>query len=317
MSESQDIQELRNVLLVAKKYFKDNRNTLKMAERLLSEMVDKSFEFIKHDIDIPDIRFTHEELFQLVWPKAKSPDKAPSTIRNYRPQLIDLLEDDSSLSQFMIKSGCEYLLDFNTDDVKGGAKTTHGLILKSSAQIQTHKASNVVSYKVVRLPKPTWWMKSLMKIELEGRNSFWFIFVAVLCVLSIALVPYFVFKGSASGLSAGLLLGVIIVVASSLLYKIYDLMERGVSKSPDIFTPFRIRNLFFVTTRKPKDESEATRPKVIELLAFEGRCGSCGDDLFIEKSREFKGRYVGRCAIAPQEHVFSFDHITKTGKCLR
>jgi hypothetical protein len=52
-------------------------------------------------------------------------------------------------------------------------------------------------------------------------------------------------------------------------------------------------------------------------LVFEGRCGLCGDELFIEKSREFQGRYVGKCAIAPQEHVFSFDHINKKGNNLR
>jgi hypothetical protein len=156
-----------------------------------------------------------------------------------------------------------------------------------------------------------------MRVELEGRNVFWFFAVALLCVLSLALIPFFIFKGLVSGIAAGLIMGVIVAVASGLFYQIYELMEKGVSKAPDMFTPFRIKNLFFVTTRKPKYDSESLKPKVIELLVFEGRCGLCGDELFIEKSREFKGRYIGRCAIAPQEHVFSFDHITKTGKYLR
>jgi hypothetical protein len=156
-----------------------------------------------------------------------------------------------------------------------------------------------------------------MKIELEGRNAFWFITVAILCVFSLALIPFFILKGSITGIVAGLILGVILAASTGLFYQMYELMEKGVSKAPDIFTPFRIKNLFFVTTRKPKSDAESMRPKVIELLVFEGRCGLCGDELFIEKSREFKGRYVGKCAIAPQEHVFSFDHINKIGKHLR
>jgi hypothetical protein len=144
-------------------------------EQLLDAMIDKSLELINSDLEMPDIRFTHEELFQLVWPKPDSPDKAPSTIRNYRSQMIDLLMDDSSLSQFMINSGCEHLLKFDSDDVKGGAKTTHGLILKTSSNIQIHKVSNFVNYKVVKILKPNWWMKSLIKVELEGRNAFWFL----------------------------------------------------------------------------------------------------------------------------------------------
>ncbi|MEP0357055.1 hypothetical protein [Paraglaciecola sp.] len=316
MSESPDKQGLRNVLLIAQQYLSKNRNVHKKAEQLLDALVEKSLELC-NDVDISDIRFTHDELYQLVWSKADSTGKAPSTIRNYRRQLIDLLKDDSSLSLFMIESGCEHLLEFNTDDVKGGAKTTHGLILKSSSNIQTHNISNVVSYKVVRIPKPTWWMKTLMKVELEGINAFWFITVAILCVFSFALIPFFVLKGSFTGIAVGLVLGAILAASTGLFYQMYELMEKGVSKTPNIFTPFRIKNLFFVTTRKPRVKQEVLRPKVIELLAYEGRCGLCGDELFIEKSREFKGRYVGRCAIAPQEHVFSFDHITKQGKHLR
>lgn len=317
MPESQDKQEFRNVLEVAAKYFKKNRNTLKMAEKLLNAMVDKSLEFIESDIDIPDIRFTHEELYRLVWTKNSLPDKASSTIRSYRKQLHELLEESSSLSLFLVESGCKYLLEFDFDDVKGHDKTTQGLVLKSSKFVKSHTVSNTAKYKVVKIPKPNWWMNRLMKVELEGKNVYWFFSVILLCLLSLALIPFIIFKGLVSGIAAGLVIGIILAASGGLFYQIYELMEKGVSKAPNIFTPFRIKNLFFVTTRKPISNSDALRPKVIELLAFEGHCGLCGDELFIEKSREFKGRYVGKCAVAPQEHIFSFDHVNKVGKHLR
>jgi hypothetical protein len=130
------------------------------------------------------------------------------------------------------------------------------------------------------------------------------------------LIPFIIFKGRVSGIIAGLIIGVILAASSGLFYEIYELMEKGVSKAPDIFTPFRIKNLFFVTTRKPKFNSVALRPKVIELLVFEGRCGLCGDELFIEKSREFKGRYIGKCAIAPQGVFLVLTTLLKLGSIL-
>jgi hypothetical protein len=317
MSEVIDIQGLRDVLVLTSQYFEVNRNNLKKAEELLEQLSSKSLDLINDGLELTDIRFTHGELFHLAWPKSADPDKPAVTIRKYRPQLIDLLSEDSNLSRFLIESGSKYLLNFDSDDVKGGVKTTHGLTLKTCSNTASHIASNTALYKTVKIPKPNWWMKILMKIELEGRNSFWFFAVALLCLLTLAAMPFIIFKGVISGIAAGLIAGVIIAVATGLFYQMYELMEKGVSKAPDIFTPFRIKNLFFVTTRKHKYNSDTPRPKVIELLVFEGRCGLCGDELFIEKSREFKGRYVGKCAIAPQEHVFSFDHITKIGSRLR
>jgi hypothetical protein len=317
MSEVIDIQGLRDVLVLTSQYFEVNRNNLKKAEELLEQLSSKSLDLINDGLELTDIRFTHDELFRLAWPKSPDPDKPAATIRKYRPQLIDLLAEDSKLSQYLIESGSKYLLSFDSDDVKGGVKTTHGLTLKTSSNIASHIASDTAFYKTVKIPKPNWWMKSLMKIELEGRNVFWFFTIALLCVFSLALIPFIIFKGVISGIAAGLIVGVIIAATTGLFYQMYELMEKGVSKAPDLFTPFRIKNLFFVTTRKPEYNLESLRPKIIELLVFEGHCGLCGDELFIEKSREFKGRYVGRCAIAPQEHVFSFDHITKKGQALR
>tara|TARA_R110002167_G_scaffold154760_4_gene349047 strand:- start:4318 stop:5271 length:954 start_codon:yes stop_codon:yes gene_type:complete len=317
MSEVIDIQGLRDVLVLTNKYFEINRNNLKKAEELLEQMSSKSLDSINNGVDLTDIRFTHDELYGLAWSSSSDPDKPAATIRKYRPQLINLLDEDSNLSKYLIESGSKHLLSFDSDDVKGGVKTTHGLTLKTSSHITSHNVSSITIYKTVKIPKPNWWMKGLMKVELEGRNAFWFFSVAVICVCSLALIPYIILKGLVSGITAGLTIGVILAASIGLFYQMYELMEKGVSKAPDIFTPFRIKNLFFVTTRKPKFNSDALRPKVIELLVFEGRCGLCGDELFIEKSREFKGRYVGKCAIAPQEHVFSFDHINKIGQHLR
>ena len=57
---------------------------------------------------------------------------------------------------------------------------------------------------------------------------------------------------------------------------------------------------------------------VIYLTRYAGKCPLCDGNVWITSGRrEFPGRLVGRCGRAPNEHVFSFDHVLRTGKPLR
>jgi len=56
----------------------------------------------------------------------------------------------------------------------------------------------------------------------------------------------------------------------------------------------------------------------IYLSRYAGKCPLCDGKVWITSGRrEFPGRLVGRCGRAPNEHVFSFDHILRIGKPLR
>jgi len=58
--------------------------------------------------------------------------------------------------------------------------------------------------------------------------------------------------------------------------------------------------------------------KSIKAVRYVAPCPLCGGRVSATKGRlEFFGRIVGRCEEAPVEHVFSFDHVTRNGKCLR
>ncbi len=72
------------------------------------------------------------------------------------------------------------------------------------------------------------------------------------------------------------------------------------------------------------DNSNDRRKHLLHILSYVADCPICGADGNGRSSirpasggREFHGRIVGRCAYAPQEHVWSFDHITRTGRFLR
>ena len=61
--------------------------------------------------------------------------------------------------------------------------------------------------------------------------------------------------------------------------------------------------------------------KMIKAVRYSGPCPICkgkeGKVIACSGGREFFHRIIGRCEEAPVEHVFSFDHITKTGRPLR
>lgn len=58
--------------------------------------------------------------------------------------------------------------------------------------------------------------------------------------------------------------------------------------------------------------------KNVKAVRYTATCPICGGKVAAKSGgMAFRGRIVGRCEEAPVEHVFSFDHITRTGRCLR
>jgi hypothetical protein len=58
--------------------------------------------------------------------------------------------------------------------------------------------------------------------------------------------------------------------------------------------------------------------KSIKAVTYTSTCPICTAKVTAKFSRfQFMGRIVGRCENAPVEHVFSFDHVTRSGQSLR
>lgn len=54
--------------------------------------------------------------------------------------------------------------------------------------------------------------------------------------------------------------------------------------------------------------------KVVRMLRFAATCPLCGGEVEVQEGRRtLRGRYVGACGRNPVEHVFSFDHVLRTG----
>lgn len=59
-------------------------------------------------------------------------------------------------------------------------------------------------------------------------------------------------------------------------------------------------------------------PNTLRMSRYRGDCPVCGGTVQLDSGRrEFFHRQVGRCRRSPNEHVFSFDPVTRTGAPLR
>ena len=77
-------------------------------------------------------------------------------------------------------------------------------------------------------------------------------------------------------------------------------------------------NDYLLELRPPEDKEL----NGIYLVRYVGDCPICGEKgrgkVHVASGRiEFFGRLVGRCRLAPNAHVFSFDHVSKRGRFLR
>jgi hypothetical protein len=320
MKKNIDIQVFKEVLLYAQQYFQLKINSLKKSEEILMALVDETLRQLDEDIPPINIVFDYVDIHNLVWPISETldPVAASKKVRRHKSKLIEIVLPDSSLTEYLEGQGIENRLTFESDDSKGGAGATTNMWLGID-EGNTHtdsNSTNIASYRATQIKKPFFWVQPMTNTVLKGWGFWMFILIPVCVVFGI---PFLLFSLS----KVQSFLYVLFVIASVYLlwrlgYIIYELMEKGVAKAPDFMVRLHDRNAMFVVGREVSTDKEKRGAKSIELVTYEAECPVCGDIIFIEnEGKEFNGRYVGKCTLAPKEHVFSFDHITKTGKHLR
>jgi len=91
--------------------------------------------------------------------------------------------------------------------------------------------------------------------------------------------------------------------------------DKRIIMAPDIVIGFREYGVQLELTRIDSTPGAASR---LGLVRYAATCPICGAKVQVESGgREFHGRLVGRCQESPDEHVFSFDRITRSGINLR
>lgn len=174
-------------------------------------------------------------------------------------------------------------------------------------------------------PKPAWWISSLFSKEfhLTGWRRVLFLTPAIL-MLIVGLTVFLVVWLTLSQQQAIPPNRILVLVATAaaavyfarrMVWGAGRLGDKRIIMAPDILIGFREYGVQLELTRIDSTPGAASR---LGLVRYAATCPICGAKVQVESGgREFHRRLVGRCQESPDEHVFSFDRVTRSGKRLR
>lgn len=93
-----------------------------------------------------------------------------------------------------------------------------------------------------------------------------------------------------------------------LVWPVYRLIDQKIVMAPAILQ--MTSRFYHVLVIRREGEQ-----KLIRMLRFTATCPLCGGEVEVQEGRRaLRGRYVGECGRNPIEHVFTFDHVLKSGR---
>ena len=309
-----DIQELKNSLEVAAEYFRTNEKSAKKRDEVAQALCLMTLRDIENGVSNQDLYFDYVSIHKAVWGVSADSDTASQKVRKYLNSAIELFETGQELNRLLEEQQC-LPLSIIAEVSSGKHRTQVYFSLKNDLATVDKRLSNrkkEIGYAAIQLPKPYFFTKPLLDLQLKP-GIFITFGVGLLIIAAIAL---FTIAGIIQWENDWVFISLVIVFfpSSYILFKLYDLMESGVTPMPFLMAPITTRNAFLVLNRLRKKDKVSLKMKTI---VYEAECGICGEPIIVEKSREFNGRCIGKCTVSPKEHIFSFDHVTKIGRDLR
>jgi hypothetical protein len=320
MKKNIDIQLFKEVLLHSRQFFQLKINSLNKPDEIVDALVQETIKQLEQGILPINVVFNYVEIHNLVWPVSDSldPVAASKKVKSHKSKIEEIVSPDSELSEYLKDEGLSHWLTFEIEVSKGGAGATTNIWLSISDKVNQNdkNKSEFAEYRATQIKRPYFWVQPMTNTLLKGWGFWMFILIPVCVVFGIPFLLYSLSK--VQSYVYVLFIIVSVYLLWRLGYIIYELMEKGVAKAPDFMVRLYDRNAMFVVSREVSIDKEKRGAKLIELVTYEAECPICGDIIFIENGgKEFNSRYVGKCTLAPSEHIFTFDHITKRGGLAR
>ncbi|WAJ69735.1 hypothetical protein [Catenovulum adriaticum] len=288
-------------------------------------------EYAKNEIQknhkkLDDIKFTYLECWGIYCSALKpnknlSPDdEYEKKIRNCEKLLSLFLTDPKFKDEYLVwlkRQGCRHYLKFESSNTEGGNgnASLRYLILKPINEIESFNIGDPITeieYQLIQLPKLWWLPRILSSINLVGWNKWVYVSVPALLFIEAyaTLTLYMHFHLYALG-SIALLVFICNLVVFFPFRTYFSLTNSRVAIAPSWMVPFKIREAQLVSIAEGEHRK-------IEMRVYQSECPICGAEVDVVKGKgEFKKRLIGQCYEAGNEHIFSFDHVTKKGVPLR
>ena len=242
-------------------------------------------------------------------------------------ETINLLNKGNKLNEENNNSTNYFKLKIVDTGEKGGKKKHHYLDfeeIKVDADISNNSQmnNNIVAdihYQVTQLPKPLWFAKPFMSIELTNWRLKLYLFIPlILFLFSCYLFFRFAFSPSTQEIINLTLFVTVISVLWNPLIPFFTVNHMRIAIAPQWLLRFKQATGQLESVKLNKLRKNGNPYRKIELVIYEADCPTCGNKVEIyQGKKEFKGRLIGECTESPREHIFSFDHVTQSGVRLR
>lgn len=307
-----------------------------IAMSLFRAVATLTFEIAKPGIQLEDIRFSPQDLFDKtveLGRTKKSIKESPAewVRKNWKKLEQEIAGRGGHLQDISQRKELEYFpwIDKEKSDGGQGNHSYYYLIAKPFSETEK------IESKVYAIPEEGlhYVPESLSNIPVWARwiNGFslkgWQKFAILLPVLIVVLFSLFLFYmllilginskiSTVSWLSYWLVAGGLTTwVLSSPLYRV---VSHRIVMAPDWMIPLKERSVQLELKRIDINSETGDAIRELRLMVYSAKCPICSGRVEVEGGGiEFPFRLIGRCLESPREHIFSFDHVTKTGKALR
>lgn len=200
---------------------------------------------------------------------------------------------------------------------------TRPLAIHPSTTLATANAD--IHYIRETTPKAAWWASWIFSKEfhLTGWRKVLYLTPSII-MLMVALVVILVVWLTLSQQQAIPANRILVLIATAVAVGFFAwrsvsavgrLGSKRIIMAPDLLLNFSEFGVQLELTRIDTTPGSASR---LGLVRYAATCPICGARVLLESGGgEFHDRLVGRCQESPDEHVFSFDRVSRSGKSLR
>ena len=161
---------------------------------------------------------------------------------------------------------------------------------------------------------PLPWIKRPLRINVQGWRSLFMTLPLIGALVLVVLGSWLWLQLLVSKLPVRdifqwtVLIGVLGGIIGWIVWPLYRLIDQKIVIAPAILQ--MTSTFYHVLVIRREDEK-----KVVRMLRFTATCPVCGGLVEIQEgARRLRGRYIGACDRNPIEHLFSFDHVLRSGR---
>ena len=156
-----------------------------------------------------------------------------------------------------------------------------------------------------------------LRINVQGWRSLFMTSPLLIALVAAGFLTWLLFQFWMSQLPIRLIIQWTVLIAviggmvTWFVWPLYRLIDQKIVMAPAILQ--MTSRFFHVLVIRREGEQ-----KVIRMLRFTAMCPLCGGLVEVQEGeRGLRGRYVGACDRNPVEHLFTFDHVLRTGQRVR